>query len=120
MVGGGLAGGWEHQPQPLSLSSVYEGNNLRCFCLSVQVKSFEPLQNFIFGMPIHFTTGPSASSFSIKVIGSRSNENAIFFLTFTCNIFYFTEACLKGFGHLKVKVTQYYGQMKRNRYYINC
>ena len=65
----------------------------------------------------------SRSSLSIKFIGlrSRSNEkNDIFEFTFTSVCLYSTKTYLKGQGHLKVKVTQCQGQIKRNKFSVYC
>ena len=49
-------------------------------------------------------------------------KNYIFYLTITSVYFYSTKTYLKGPGHLKikVKVTQYHGQMKENWFSDNC
>ena len=63
----------------------------------------------------------SRSSLSIKVIGSRSRlhkKTGIFYLTVTSVSFYFTKTYLEGQGCLKVKVTQYQGQVKGNQFSV--
>ena len=55
---------------------------------------------------------------SIKVIGSRSNEKVIFYITFTS--VYLHASMVKGHLKAKVNVIQHQGQMKGNQFYCNC
>ena len=66
----------------------------------------------------------SMSSLSIRFIGFRSKSNerkVIFYLTITFICLHSIKTCFKGQGHLKVKVkvTEYQGQMNRNRFCVN-
>ena len=91
--------------------------------LSVRDISFELLQLEISFSVYRYILAISGSSLSIKVIGSRSNfKNAIFYLTIAFMCMYLIKTYLKSQGHLKVKVkhTQYQGQMKEDQFPLCC
>ena len=85
--------------------------------LSVQAVTFELLKSGTSFLVYRYILTTSRSSLSIKVFGSRSNEKlTYFYITVTSVCLYATKTYLKGQGHLKVKVTQYQAQMKRNQF----
>ena len=92
-------------------------------CVSVQIITFELLKLETSFSVNRYILTISRSSVSIMVIGSRSRSKeklTYFYLTVSSVCLYSTKTYLKGQCHLKVKVkiTQYQGQVTGHQFSI--